>query len=209
MLVVGLTGSIGMGKSTVAADLRSKGIPVCDADAIVHALYAGPAVPLIEAAFPGTTTSSGVDRQVLSAKLASDPQAFARLEALIHPLVQAEERRFLSAAFAAGASLAVLEIPLLFETGADAKVDAVIVVSASPEIQRQRVLERPGMTEEKLKLILARQTQDSVKRSKADFVVDTSGSFEDTYKQVDDVLRALATWSGGAYQTHWTAASGA
>lgn len=204
MLIIGLTGSIGMGKSTVATYLKSKDIPVCDADAIVHALYAGPAVALVEAAFPGTTTSAGVDRRALSEALARDPAGFGRLENIIHPLVQAEERKFLSQADKAGKQIAVLEIPLLFEIGANAKVDVVVVVSAAPEIQRQRILERPGFTDEKLALILARQTPDAEKRARSDFVIDTGRSFEDTYKQVDELLAALAGRPAGAYQRHWS-----
>lgn len=204
MFILGLTGSIGMGKSTVAAYLIAKGHPVCDADAIVHRLYRGAALPAIEAAFPGTTTTAGVDRQALSAALARNPAAFARLEAIIHPLVRAEEQAFLGAARDAGAKVAVLEIPLLFEIGADRLVDAVAVVSAPAAIQRQRVLERPGMTPEKLDLILSRQTPDPEKRRLADFVIDTSGPVEATYEQVDRMLEALAGRPGHAYQNYWT-----
>ncbi|MFM1813716.1 MAG: hypothetical protein RLZ98_411 [Pseudomonadota bacterium] len=204
MLIIGLTGSIGMGKSTVAAHLAAQGIPVCDADAVVHDLYAGRAVPLVEAEFPGTTGPEGVDRAALSRALAREPDALIRLEALVHPLVQAEEKAFLADALRQGAPVAVLEIPLLFEIGANRKVDVVVVVSAPPEVQRQRVLERPGMTEEKLAMILSRQVPDSEKRAGADYVIDTSGAFEETYRQVDTMLQALAGRSGTAYQDHWS-----
>ena len=146
MLVVGLTGSIGMGKSTVAARLRALGIAVCDADAEVHKLYEGAAVPAIEAAFPGTTAAGKVDRQKLAAALLAEPDKFKRLEAIVHPLVFEAERDFLRAEAAKGAAMAVIEVPLLLETGGEARVDAVIVVSAPPEAQRERVMQRPGMT---------------------------------------------------------------
>ena len=204
MLLLGLTGSIAMGKSTVAQYLRSKCITVCDADAIVHDLYRGRAVTPIEAAFPGTTTPEGVDRTVLSAVLAGDPGALARLEAIVHPLVRAEEIACLDAAYEAGATIAVLEIPLLFETNTHNKVDAVAVVSAPPEVQRRRILERPDMTAAKLDLILARQTPDAEKRALADFVIDTAGTFEETYEQVDCMLEALADRHGDAYEKHWS-----
>ena len=157
MLVVGLTGSIGMGKSTVAARLRSLGIGVCDADAEVHALYEGAAVPSIEAAFPGTTGNGKVDRQKLAAALLANPAGFKRLEAIVHPMVFEAERAFLRAEAARGAPLAVVEIPLLLEGGGERRVDCVIVCSAPAEAQRRRVMQRPGMTPEKLEQMLARQ----------------------------------------------------
>jgi dephospho-CoA kinase len=203
MLIVGLTGSIGMGKSAVAAHLRSRGVPVFDADAEVHRLYAGEAVPPIEAAFPGTTVAGAVDRALLSARLIGDAEAFRRLEAIVHPLVRAAQHRFLAAAAAAGAPIAVLEIPLLFETGGEARVDATVVVSAPAEVQRARVLARPGMTPEKLAAILARQLGDAEKRARADFVVDTSGTLEDTYHAVDMILDSLGTTTGHAFERHW------
>src|SRR5262249_37986106 len=173
MLIVGLTGSIGMGKSTVAARLRARGIVVCDADAEVHKLYEGAAVPAIEAAFPGTTSNSKVDRQKLAQALIAAPERFKQLEAIVHPLVQQAERDFLRAEAARGAAMAVLEIPRLLETGGHGRVDIVMVVSAPADVQRERVLARPGMTLEKLEQILARQLHDHEKRAKADFVVDT------------------------------------
>jgi len=204
MLIVGLTGSMGMGKSAVAAMLRARGVPVCDADAEVHKLYEGAAVAPIEDAFPGATSNGKVDRQKLSAALIADPRAFKRLEAIVHPLVQAEEREFLHQAAAAGAPVAVLEIPLLFETGGDRRVDTVMVVSAPAEIQRARVLARPGMTVEKLKQILARQTPDAEKRRRAEFIVDTGGSLEATAEQVDKVLAAWAGRRGLAFERDWS-----
>lgn len=204
MLIAGLTGSMGMGKSTVAAMLRARGVPVCDADAEVHKLYEGAAVAPIEEAFPGTTADGRVDRQKLSAALIADPQAFNRLEAIVHPLVQAAEREFLHRAAAAGSPIAVLEIPLLFETGGDRRVDTVMVISAPAEIQRARVLARPGMTVEKLDQILARQIPDAEKRRRAEFVVDTGGSLEWTAEQVDKVLAAWAGRRGHAFERDWS-----
>jgi dephospho-CoA kinase len=173
MLIVGLTGSIGMGKSTVAARFREHGIAVCDADAEVHELYEGAAVPAIEAAFPGTTEGGKVDRQRLARALIDNPAEFRRLEAIVHPMVLAAERAFLQAEAARGAAMAVLEIPLLLETGGEKRVDVVVVVSAPPDKQRERVMQRPGMTVEKLAQVLARQMPDADKRARADFVVDT------------------------------------
>jgi dephospho-CoA kinase len=193
MLIIGLTGSIGMGKSAAAAMFRARGLPVCDADAEVHKLYSGQAMAPIEAAFPGTTRPDGVDRQKLAALLLADPTGFKKLEAIVHPLVRAVERDFLIAANAAGAWAAVLEIPLLFETGGDKAVDATVVVSAPAHLQKQRVLARPGMTEEKLAQILSRQWPDAQKRAGASFVVDTGGPLEFTATQVDIVLQDLKT----------------
>ena len=203
MLIIGLTGSVGMGKSTVAGHLRTLGIPVCDADAIVHELYEDEAVAPIEAAFPGTTVAGKVDRAKLSAALLADPPGFARLEAIVHPLVKAAERACLSAAFRSGATIAVLEIPLLMETGGAARCDATLVVSAPADVQRRRVLARPGMTDAKLAAILARQMPDAEKRGRADFVVDTGVSIEQTLAQVDTVISALRTRAGNAYARHW------
>ncbi len=191
MLIIGLTGSIGMGKSAVASMLRTRELPVCDADAEVHKLYSGRATAPIEAAFPGTTSVDGVDRQKLATQLLADPSGFKKLEAIVHPLVRAVEREFLVAAHTAGAWAAVLEIPLLFETGGDRAVDATVVVSAPAQLQKQRVLERPGMTEEKLAQILSRQWPDAKKRSAASFVVDTGGTLAFTASQVDIVLQDL------------------
>ena len=164
MIVLGLTGSLGMGKSATARFFAEAGVPVHDADAAVHRLYAGEAAPAIEAAFPGTTGTmgaAGVNRQKLGECVLGDPAAMARLEAIVHPLVRREELRFLEAAANAGAAVAVLEIPLLFETGADRRVDAVVVVTAPPQVQRARAFERPGMTEAKFRAVIARQMPDA------------------------------------------------
>jgi dephospho-CoA kinase len=203
MLIVGLTGSIGMGKSTVAAHFRRQGIAVCDADAEVHKLYAGAAVPAIEAAFPGTTEAGKVDRQKLAAALLDNPAGFKRLEAIVHPMVVAAERAFLQADLARGAPMAVLEIPLLLETGGEKRVDVVVVVSAPADKQRERVMQRPGMTEEKLAQIVARQMPDAEKRARADFVVDTGGSFAETEAQVDRIIESLKGREGTAFVTAW------
>jgi dephospho-CoA kinase len=190
MVVLGLTGSIGMGKTTTARFFAEAGVPVFDADAAVHRLYAGEAVAKIEAAFPGTTGERGVDRTKLAQAVVGDPAALARLEAIIHPLVRREELRFIAEADKAGAPVAVLDIPLLFETGRESLVDAVVVVSAPPDVQRARVLERPGMTEEKFRALMAKQTPDEEKRRRADFVVDSSGSYDSARAQVHAILRA-------------------
>jgi dephospho-CoA kinase len=203
MLVIGLTGSIGMGKSAIAAMFRARGIAVCDADAEVHKLYAGAAVPLIEAEFPGTTSNGKVDRAQLGTALMSDPSGFKRLEAIVHPLVQRAERDFLHAEAANGAKAAILEIPLLFETGGDKRVDLVVVVSAPPEKQRERVLARPGMTPAKLENLLSRQTSDSEKRARADFIVDTGGTMAQSQAQVDAILAALTDRAASAFAAHW------
>jgi dephospho-CoA kinase len=188
MLIIGLTGSIGMGKSTLAAYMRAQGIPVFDADAEVHRLYAGQAAPLIEQAFPGVTNNGAVDRKRLAAALASDPAAFERLEAIVHPLVRASERGFLQAAASAGKHLAVLEIPLLFETGGDRLVDVTMLASAEPDVQRLRVLQRAGMTSEKLELLLARQMPNAEKRAKANVIVDTGLPLPQTLANLDTIL---------------------
>lgn len=202
-LVIGLTGSVGMGKSTVAARLKALGIPVCDADAEVHALYEGAAVAPIERAFPGTTANGRVDRQRLSQSLLADPSGFKRLEEIVHPLVQAAERAFLHRAAAGGAAMAVLEIPLLFETGGDARCDVTLVVSAPADVQRARVLARPGMTPEKLAAILSRQMPDDEKRRRADFVVDTGTTLAATEAEVDAIIGLLRDRSGTAFARHW------
>lgn len=190
--VLGLTGSIGMGKSATAAMFREAGVPVHDADAAVHALYRGAAVPLIEAAFPGTTLDGAVDREALGKVVFGDPGALARLEAIVHPLVRKAEETFLRDATARGAPLAVLDIPLLFETGGEARCDAVVVVSAPEAVQKARVLARPGMTEERLAAILAKQWPDSRKRAAADAVIDTSQGFDVARQQVAALIRAYA-----------------
>ncbi|MBB3290571.1 MULTISPECIES: dephospho-CoA kinase [unclassified Rhizobium] len=191
MIRIGLTGSIGMGKSTSAKLFAEAGIPVNDSDAVVHDLYSGEAVPLVEAAFPGATSDGKVDRQELSRKLADDPSGFKRLEAIIHPLVREREREFLQRQRQAGADMLVLDIPLLFETGADKRVDKIVVVSCDPQIQRERVLARPGMTEEKFNMILSRQTPDAQKRARADYVIDTGGSIDEARKQVREIIADL------------------
>jgi dephospho-CoA kinase len=193
MFILGLTGSLGMGKSTTAGFFAAAGVPVHDADAVVHRLYENEAVPAIEAAFPGTTTAGKVDRVKLAARVLDDPAALRRLEAIVHPLVRAAETRFLAEAQQRGAPVVVLDIPLLFETASHQRVDAIVVVSAPGEIQRQRVLARPAMTAEKLDALLARQMADSEKRGRADFVVDTSRGFDAARMQVQEILRAVAT----------------
>jgi dephospho-CoA kinase len=190
MVVLGLTGSIGMGKSTTAAFFAEAGAPVYDADAAVHRLYAGEAVPLVEAAFPGVSTAAGIDRGALAKRVLDDPAALKRLEGIIHPLVRREEMRFLVDAERAGAAVAVLDIPLLFETGGDRCVDAVVVVTASPDVQRTRAFSRPGMTEEKFQALLAKQVPDAEKRRRADFVVDTSQGLDSARQQVHAILQA-------------------
>jgi dephospho-CoA kinase len=193
MFILGLTGSLGMGKSTTARFFAEEGVPVHDADAVVHRLYDGEAAAAIEAAFPGTTASGKVDRDKLAARVLGDSAALKRLEAIVHPLVQGAEQRLLAEAEARGEKVAVLDIPLLFETGGEKRVDAVVVVSAPPDVQRSRALERPGMTVDKLDAILAKQMPDDEKRRRADFVVDTSRGFEAARADVRAILDAVAT----------------
>jgi dephospho-CoA kinase len=190
--VLCLTGSLGMGKSTAAKFFAETGLPVHDSDAVVHALYEGEAVPLFEAAFPGSTSAGKVDRNKLAAIVLHNDAALARLEAIIHPLVTASRERFLAEAQARGAPLVVVDIPLLFETAAQSRCDAVVVVSAPADIQRQRALDRPGMTEEKLTALLAKQMPDEEKRRRADFVVDSSQAFDHTRAQIRDILQRVA-----------------
>jgi dephospho-CoA kinase len=207
MLIIGLTGSIGMGKSTAAERFRFHGFPVIDADAEVHKLYSGAAVAPLDAAFPGCVTGGKVDRAKLSAVLLADPAGFKRLERIVHPLVLAAERTLLQHAEKAGAAAAVLEVPLLFETNGHLRCDATVVVSAPPAVQRARVLARPGMIAEKLDAILSRQMPDAEKRALADFVVDTSGTIADTQKAIDVVvtaLRARPLADGGALRRFWS-----
>jgi dephospho-CoA kinase len=192
MIVLGLTGSIGMGKSTAAGFFADAGVPVYDADAAVHRLYEGTAVPAIEAAFPGTTVDGKVDRTRLGAQVLSDPAALKRLEGIVHPLVRRDEEAFLAKAEADGAKVAVLNIPLLFETGGDKRCDAVVVVSAPAEIRRERIMGRPGMTDEKLASIVAKQMPDAEKRRRADFVVDTSKDLDSTRTQIHEILQRVA-----------------
>jgi dephospho-CoA kinase len=196
MFILGLTGSIGMGKSTTARMFRGCGAPVHDSDGTVHRLYAGRAAPLIEEAFPGVTRNGVVDRGMLGQRVLGNAIAMKRLEALVHPMVREEELAFRAAAVAARTSVAVLDIPLLFETGGDRRVDAVVVVTARPETQRARVLARAGMTPERFEQILARQTPDAEKRTRAHFIVDTEGGLASAGRQVSDILRALAGAQG-------------
>jgi len=196
MFILGLTGSIGMGKSTTSRLFAEAGVPVHDADAAVHALYAGAAVAPIEAAFPGTTADGQVDREKLAARVLDDPAAIKRLEEIVHPLVREAAERFLAACAAQGTRVVVLDIPLLFETGADARVDAVVVVSAPAELQRARALERPGMTAARLEAILGQQMPDSEKRARAHFLVDSSRGIDSARAQVRGILRAVAALPG-------------
>jgi dephospho-CoA kinase len=188
MLILGLTGSIGMGKSTTAKLFAEAGVPVYDADAIVHMLYEGEAVPAIEAAFPGTTADGRVDRARLSARVVHDPAAIKQLEQIVHPMLGASRQKFLHDAEQSGAPVAVVDVPLLFETGGEKRVDAVVVVTTTPEIQRQRILARENMTSEKLDAILARQLPDAEKRERADFVVDTSHGPDPVRARIRDIL---------------------
>jgi dephospho-CoA kinase len=205
MLIIGLTGSIGMGKSTVAKRFAAGGVPVIDADALVHELYATTAVAPIEAAFPGSITNGAVDRGKLAALLLADPSGFKRLEAIVHPLVFEAERARLKAAKTAGAPMAILEIPLLFETGGDKRCDVTVVVSAPADMQKTRVMARPGMTEDKFAQILSRQMPDAEKRRRASFVVDTGVALDETHAQVDRIIADLRQRTGGAaFATHWS-----
>ncbi len=188
MIVLGLTGSIGMGKSTTAKMFVEAGVPVHDSDETVHRLYAGKAAPLVEAAFPGTTVSGVVDRTKLGARVLGDAAALKTLETIVHPLVRADADAFLDRHRAAGAPLVVLDIPLLFETGGRNRVDKVVVVTAPAEIQRARVLARPGMSEEKLAAILAKQVPDAEKRRQADFVIDTGEGMDAARAAVGAVI---------------------
>jgi dephospho-CoA kinase len=192
MFVLGLTGSIGMGKSTTAKFFAEEGVPVHDSDAVVHRLYEGEAVPAIEAAFPGTTANGKVDRDRLAAHLVAHPGDFKKLEALVHPLVRAAEQEFLIDAEKSGAKVVLLDIPLLYETAGEARCDAVVVVSAPPDTQRARMKER-GMSDERFESIIARQVPDARKRERADFIVDSGQGFEHARQQVREILRAVAT----------------
>jgi dephospho-CoA kinase len=192
MLILGLTGSIGMGKSTTAKLFAEAGVPVYDADATVHMLYEGEAVPAIEAAFPGTTVDGKVDRNMLSARVVHDPAAIKQLEQIVHPMLGASRQKFLDDAERSGAPVAVVDVPLLFETGGEKRVDAVVVVTTTPELQRQRILARDNMTSEKLDAILARQLPDAEKRRRADFVVDTSDGLDPVRLRIRDILNEAA-----------------
>ena len=191
MIVLALTGSIGMGKSTTATMFREAGVPVYDADAAVHALYEGEAAQAIGALFPGTVENGRVDRARLGAIVLADPEALRRLEALVHPLVRRAEERVLAEAGKAGAELVVLDIPLLYETGGERRVDGVVVVTCDPAEQRRRVLSRPGMTGEKFEAILARQVPDAHKRARADFVIDTGLGMDSAREAVNAIVARI------------------
>jgi dephospho-CoA kinase len=192
MIILGLTGSIGMGKSTTAKLFAEAGVPVYDADAAVHKLYEGEAVPAIEAAFPGTTANGKVDRGKLSARVVHDPAAMKRLEQIVHPMLGASRQKFFEEAEQTGAPVAVIDVPLLFETGGEKRVDAVVVVTTSPENQRERILARGTMTNQALDAILARQLPDTEKRKRADFVVDTSHGLDPVRARIRDILDQAA-----------------
>lgn len=191
MIILGLTGSIGMGKSTTARMFAEAGVPVHDSDETVHRLYSGAAAPLVEAAFPGTMKDGPVDRTELAKRVLGKPEALARLESIIHPLVRADADAFLARHRKAGVPLVVLDIPLLFETGGRGRVDKVVVVTADPDIQRQRVLARPGMTEEKFESILTKQVPDAEKRRQADYVIDTGLGMESARLSVAAIIAEL------------------
>ena len=191
MLILGLTGSIGMGKSTTAKLFAEAGVPVYDADAAVHRLYEGQAAPAIEAAFPGTTADGKVDRKKLSARVVHDQAAIKQLEQIVHPMLGASRQKFFDDAERSGAPVVVVDVPLLFETGGEKRVDAVVVVTTSPENQRERIMARGTMTSEALDSILARQMPDAEKRKRADFVVDTSHGLDPVRAQIKDILAAV------------------
>src|SRR5215203_3294871 len=191
MLILGLTGSIGMGKSTTAKLFAEAGVPVYDADAAVHQIYQGEAAPAIEAAFPGTTVDGKVDRARLSAQVVHNPAAMKQLEQIVHPMLGASRKKFFEDAEAAGAPVTVVDVPLLYETGGEKRVDAVVVVTTSPENQRARIMARGTMTAEVLDSILARQLPDAEKRKRADFVVDTSDGLDPVRVQIRDILQQV------------------
>jgi dephospho-CoA kinase len=192
MFILGLTGSLGMGKSATAKMFAEAGVPVHDADAAVHKLYQGEAVKPIETMFPGTTANGKVDRAKLGALVLGHPEAMKKLEAIVHPLVRREEERFLAAAKRDGAAVVLLDIPLLYETGADKRCDAVVVVSAPADMQRSRAFQRPGMTERHFQAILAQQLPDAEKRARADFIVDSGHGLDVARDQVREILRQVA-----------------
>ncbi len=192
MIRIGLTGSIGMGKSTTARMFAARGVPVHDADASVHALYAGRAAPLIEAAFPGTVREGKVDRSLLSPHVLGKPEAMKRLEAIVHPLVREEEQLFLERARSDGRRIVMMDIPLLFETGGDRRVDIAVVVTAAAEIQRRRVLSRPGMSENRFQALVGKQLPDAEKRRRAHFLIDTGLGMDPARRSVEAILKAIA-----------------
>ncbi|HEU4986270.1 MAG TPA: dephospho-CoA kinase [Rhizobiaceae bacterium] len=199
MIVLGLTGSIGMGKSTTAGMFMEEGVPVHDSDATVHRLYSGAAAPLIEQAFPGTAVDGTVDRTKLANAVLGKPEALRKLEEIIHPLVRAEADRFVAEHRKNGTPLIVLDIPLLFETGGTGRVDKIVVVTAPPEVQRERVLARPGMTEEKFAAILAKQVPDGEKRKRADFIIDTGQGLAPARQAVRTIISELSPASEGGH----------
>jgi dephospho-CoA kinase len=192
MRILGLTGSIGMGKSTTAKMFAEAGVPVYDADATVHRLYEGEAAAAIEAAFPGTTVNGKVDRALLSPRVVHDAEAMKRLESIVHPMLRAHHQKFLDDAEKSGAPVAVVDVPLLYETGGESRVDAVVVVTTAPDVQRERILARDGMTPEKLDAILAKQLPDAEKRRRADFIVDTSLGLDPVRIRVREILDQVA-----------------
>lgn len=191
MIIIGLTGSIGMGKTTTAGMFRDEGIPVNDSDAVVHDLYKTDAVEPVGMAFPGSIRDGVIDRAELARQLSLAPDGFSRLEAIVHPLVRKREKQFLEIQKTAGTDLVLLDIPLLFETGAEKRVDVIVVATCDPQIQRQRVLARPGVTEEKFNLILNRQLPDQQKRERADFLVDTGGGLMQAKRRVQEIIALL------------------
>jgi dephospho-CoA kinase len=196
MLVIGLTGGIGMGKSAAAERFAEHGIPVFNADTCVHRLYESEAVAAIESAFPGVAKDGRIDRKALSEQIAGSPERLLRLEGIVHPLVVEAELDFLRAAEKEGAPLAVLEIPLLFETGADSRVDVTVVMSAPHDVQRARVLSRPGMTADKLEHLLARQLPDAERVARSDYVVDSGLSLADMRIEIDKLVESLKSREG-------------
>lgn len=197
MIVLGLTGSIGMGKSTTAAMFRDLGVPVHDSDEAVHRLYAGPAAPLIEMAFPGVVVDGRVDRQKLAMHVVGKPDALKRLESIVHPLVRADADAFIADHRAGGSPLVVLDIPLLLETKGEARVDRIAVVSAPADLQRSRVIARPGMSEERFEAILAAQLPDAEKRRRADFLIDTGNGLEAARQRVAEIVHSLVGATDG------------
>lgn len=199
MLIIGLTGSIAMGKSTVAKMLLDNGIPMISADQIVHDLYEAEAVPILEKAFPGSTENNQVNREKLLSLLLKEEDGFKKLETLIHPLVRQKEWEFIKENKEKSSDLVAIEIPLLFETGAEKLMDVVLLASAPAEVQKQRVMARPGMTTEKFKTLLAKQMPDAEKRKKADFIVDTSCSLSETEDQLKEIIVSLKNKQPKAY----------
>ncbi|MGH1352743.1 MAG: dephospho-CoA kinase [Methyloligellaceae bacterium] len=198
MIILGLTGSIGMGKSTASKRFLSNEIPVLDADKVVHDLYQGDAAQKIEEAFPGTVENGSVNREILAKYLIENPEDFKKLGAIIHPMVRIEEARFIGENLKAGKKIVVLEVPLLLEGNMDDEVDAVIVVHAEDKLRRERVMQRPGMTEEKLNSIIAKQMPEEKKLERADYIVDTSLTIEDTWRQIDEIIAMVEGKEAGA-----------